>query len=151
MKHGAGNQGPVGEDPGDAVATTEKVKELEDANRKVLDENVKINSELHRMVAERLYDLKKVLRKPDVVGISTPDARNAKVEEFAQRSVDSLKDQIRDLLIEQETALSTGLNGQDVDNPAISQSDLTNEVMEDKKKTREGKQETLTRLFPKSK
>jgi outer membrane biosynthesis protein TonB len=151
VKHGAGNQGPVGEDPGDAVETTDRVKELEDANKKVLDENVKINSELHKMVAERLYDLKKVLRKPDVVGISTPDARNAKVEEYAQRSVDSLKDQIKDLLIEQETALATGLSGQDVENPAISQSDLTNEVMEDKKKAREGKQDTLTRLFPKSK
>jgi len=151
VKHGAGGQAPVGEDPGDAVIPEDKLKELEDANRKVLDENVKINSELHKMVAERLYDLKKTLRKPEVVGISTPDARNAKVEEFAQRSIDSLKDQIKDLLIEQETALATGLNGQDVENPAISPSDLTNEVMEDKKKTREGKQDTLTRLFPRSK
>ena len=150
-KHGAGNQGPIGEDPGDAVEPTEKEKELEDANKKVLDENVKINAELHKMVAERLYDLKRILRKPDVVGISTPDARNTKVEEFAQRSIDSLKDQIEDLLIEQETALAAGFGGQDVENPAISQSDVTNEVMEDKKKTREGKQDTLTRLFPKSK
>jgi len=150
-KHGAGNQGPIGEDPGDAVQSTEKEKELEDANKKVMDENVKINAELHKMVAERLYDLKRILRKPDVVGISTPDARNTKVEEFAQRSIDSLKDQIRDLLIEQETALAAGFGGQDIDNPAISQSDVTNEVLEDKKKTREGKQDTLTRLFPKSK
>jgi hypothetical protein len=85
------------------------------------------------------------------VSISTPDARDKKIEEYAQRSVSSLKDQIKDLQIEQETALATGLGGQDVENPAISQSDVTNEVLEDKKKTREGKQDTLTRLFPKSK
>jgi hypothetical protein len=151
VKHGAGNQSPVGEDPGDSVDLTLKVQELEDANKKVLDENVRINSELHKMVAERLYDLKKTLRKPDVVSVLTPDARNQKVEELAQRSIDSLKDQIKDLLIEQETALTTGFDGQDVENPAISQSDMTNEVMEDKKKLREGKHDTLTRLFPKSK
>jgi len=151
VKHGAGNLGPTGEDPGDSADLTQKVQELEDANKKVLDENVKINSELHKMVAERLYDLKKTLRKPDVVGVSTPDARDKKVEEFAQRSIDSLKDQIKDLLIEQETALTTGFDGKGVENPAISPSDVTNEVMEDKKKLREGKQDTLTRLFPKSK
>ena len=151
VKHGAGNQSPVGEDPGDSADPTLKVQELEDANKKVLDENVKINSELHKMVAERLYDLKKTLRKPDVVGVSTPDARDKKVEEFAQRSIDSLKDQIKDLLIEQENALITGFDGKTAENPAISQSDMTNEVLEDKKKVREGKQDTLTRLFPKAK
>jgi hypothetical protein len=151
VKHGAGNIGPTGEDPGDSVDLTQKVQELEDTNKKVLDENVKINSELHKMVAERLYDLKKVLRKPDVVSVSTPDARNKKVEEFATRSIDSLKDQIKDLLIEQETALAAGFDGRDVENPAISQSDLTNEVMADKKKALTGKQDTLTRLFPKAK
>ena len=151
VKHGAGNLSPTGEDPGDSADLTSKVQELEDSNKKVLDENVKINSELHRMVAERLYDLKKTLRKPDVVGVSTPDARDKKVEEFAQRSIDSLKDQIKDLLLEQENALTAGFAGQDVENPSISQSDMTNEVMEDKKKVREGKNDTLTRLFPKSK
>ena len=150
-KHGAGNQSPVGEDPGDSVEISEKEKELEDSSSKVLDENVKINAELHKMVAERLYDLKKTLRKPDVVGISTPDARDKKVEEFAQRSIDSLKDQIKDLLVEQDNALSAGFGGKDVEDPSISRSDLTNEVLEDKKKTKEGKQETLTRLFSKSK
>jgi hypothetical protein len=136
VKHGAGNQSPVGEDPGDS---------------KLLDENVKINAELHKVIAERLYDLKKILRKPDVVGITTPDARDKKVEEFSQRSIDSLKDQIKDLLIEQDNALAAGLYGKDIENPSISVSDITNEVMEDKKKATEGKRETLTRLFPKSK
>jgi hypothetical protein len=147
VKHGAGNLSPTGEDPGDSA----KVEELESHNKKMLDENVKINSELHKMVAERLYDLKKILRKPDVVGVSTPDARNKKVEEFAQRSIDSLKDQINDLLVEQENALSTGFDGKAAENPAIAQSDVTNEVIQDKLKKNDGKKETLTRLFPKSK
>ena len=147
VKHGAGNQAPTGEDPGDSA----KIQELEISNKKLLDENVRINAEIHKLVAEKLYDLKKTLRKPDVVSISTPDARDKKIEEYAQRSVSSLKDQIKDLQIEQETALAAGLGGQDVENPAISQSDVTNEVLEDKKKIKEGKQDTLTRLFPKSK
>jgi DNA mismatch repair ATPase MutL len=151
VKHGAGNQSPTGEDPGDALDLTKKVEELEKQNKDMLDENVKINAELHKMVAERLYDLKKNLRKPDVVSISTPDARTKKVEEFAQRSIDSLKDQINDLIVEQQTAPTTGSNGNGVESPAISASDMTNEVIEDKKKVKLGKQETLTRLFPKSK
>lgn len=150
-KHGAGNQSPTGEDPGDTLDLAKKVEELEKQNKNMLDENVKINAELHKMVAERLYDLKKNLRKPDVVSISTPDARDKKVEEFAQRSIDSLKDQINDLITEQASAPSTGSNGKGVESPAISASDTTNEVVEDKKKVKLGKQETLTRLFPKSK
>ena len=147
-KSGTGNQGPVGEDPGDS---SDELKTLKDENQRILDENVKINAELHKMVAERLYDLKKSLRKPDVVGITTPDARNAKIEELAQRSIDSLKDQISDLLVEQSSAHVTGTDGKGVENPSISRSDMTNEVLEDKKKIKEGKMETLTRLFPKAK
>ena len=152
VKHGEGNLAPVQEDPheSDSAEVANKVKELEDSNRKVLDENVKINSELHKMVAERLFDLKKSLRKPDVIAAASAEARDKKVEEFAQRSVDSIKDQIKDLLIEQDNALATGLYGELAVSPALSPVDMTNEVMVDKKKTREGKQDTLTRLFPKS-
>jgi hypothetical protein len=148
VKHGAGNQSPVGEEPGDASSD---VTTLQDENKRILDENVKINSELHKMVAERLYDLKKSLRKADVVGITTPEARNVKIEELAQRSIDSLKDQINDLIVEQTNAHVAGNDGKVIESPAISQSDMTNEVLEDKKKTREGKHDTLTRLFPKAK
>ena len=142
VKHGAGNLSPVGEDPGDS---------LKESNKKLLDENVRINTQLHKMYAEQLYDLKKELRKPDVVSVSTPDARKEKIEEYAGRSINSLKDQIEDLKLERENALATGFGGQDVASPALSQSDLTNEVLEDKKKVKEGKRDTLTRLFPKSK
>ena len=151
VKHGAGNLGPVQEEPASHgnSAELDKTKELEDANKKVLDENVKINAELHKMVAERLYDLKRTLGKPDI-GPLTQAERDKKVEEFAQRSIDSLKDQINDLLIEQENARTTGLSGDAARNPGISQPDMTDEIMEGKKNVREGKKETLTRLFPKS-
>lgn len=132
-------------------AGAEEIKALQDENKKILDENVRINAELHKMIAERLYDLKVSLRKPDVAGVTTPDARGTKIEEFSQRSVDSLKDQIKDLLIEQSNVRITGTDGKQVINPSISRSDVTNEVMEDKKKVKEGKHDTLTRLFPKSK
>ena len=155
VKHGAGNLSPVQEDPadphgGDSAELNTKVQELEDTNKKVLDENVKINAELHRMVAERLFDLKKILRKPDVVGVASKEARDKKVEEFAQRSIDSLQDQIKDLLVEQDNALITGLMGDTAKSPAISPVDMTNEIMEDKKKIKGTKHDTLTRLFPKS-
>jgi len=83
----------------------EEIDKLKLEKKKLLDDNVKINSELHKMVAERLYDLKKTLNKPDVMSIKTPDARSKKVEEFAQRSIDSLKDQIDDLLLEQKNTI----------------------------------------------
>ncbi len=127
----------------------EIVKKEEDRKR-LLDENIKLNTELHRVVAERMYDLKRTLRKPDVVNVKTPDEHNKKVEEFAQRSVDSLKDQISDLLLEQELFISTGLKGEIVENPGVSQIDKTNEVEPDKTKKPETKKDKLIRLFSKS-
>ena len=59
-------------------------------------------------------------------------------------------DQIKDLLVEQDNALITGLMGDTAKSPAISPVDMTNEIMEDKKKIKGNKHDTLTRLFPKS-
>jgi len=130
------------------ISKDELTKKEEDRKR-LLDENIKINSDLHKMVAERLYDLKRILRKPDVVDVKTPDEHNKKVEEFAQRSIDSLKDQISDLLLEQETLLSNNYFGK-VDNPGAVKTDKTNEVEDSKPNKKEGKKETLNRLFSKS-
>jgi len=130
-------------------AANEVVKKDEDRKR-VLDENIKLNSDLHKMVAERLYDLKKTLRKPDVADIKTPDERSKKVEELSQRSVDSLKDQIVDLLLEHETLLTTNYFGKKISNPGAAPSDETNEVDSEKAPKKEGKKETLNRLFSKS-
>jgi len=124
---------------------TDEVTKKEEDRKKLLSENSKINSDLHKMVAERLYDLKKTLRKPDVVAILTPDARDKKVEEFAQRSIDSLKDQIKDLLLEQETFL-TQFSGT-VSNPGLAQDDKTNTVDASKTPKKETKKDTLKRLF----
>ena len=128
----------------------EEIDKLKLEKKKLLDDNVKINSELHKMVAERLYDLKKTLNKPDVMSIKTPDARNKKVEEFAQRSVDSLKDQINDLLLEQKNAISSFEKS--ISNPGIAPADKTNEVEFSKKaiERKETKKDTLTRLFSKN-
>ena len=127
-----------------------EMKEKEEDRKRIMDENIKINSELHKVVAERLYDLKKTLKKPDVVSIKTPDARDKKVEEFAQRSIDSLKDQISDLLLEHEKAISTGYFGGDISNPGASQTDKTNEVDTSIVPKKENKKDTLKRLFSKS-
>ena len=129
----------------------DEISKLKDDKKRLLDDNVKINAELHKMVAERLYDLKKALNKPDVANIKTPDVRDKKVEELAQRSVNSLKDQISDLLIEQGTNTTRSFDG-DVSSPGIAPADKTNEVEFDAKakKRDESKKDTLNRLFSKS-
>jgi hypothetical protein len=129
------------------TSLNDEVKKKEEDRKRVLDENIKINSELHKMVAERLYDLKKQLQKPDVADIKTPDGRDKKVEEFAQRSVDSLKDQIADLILESNT---TSPDGKTVNNPGASNVDKTNEVEDNKEQKPESKKEKLNRLFSKS-
>lgn len=133
------------------TAVNDELSKKDEDRKRVLDENIKINTELHKMIAERLYDLKKTLRKPDVVDIKTPDDRNKKVEEFAQRSIDSLKDQVSDLLLEHEILLSTNYFGGDIENPGASRKDETNEIESNTKvKKPENKKETLNRLFAKS-
>ncbi len=133
-----------------ADALEAELKEKEEDRKRIMDENIKINSELHKVVAERLYDLKKILKKPDVIDIKTPDIRNKKVEELAQRSIDSLKDQISDLLLEYEKAISIGYFGGDISNPGASQTDKTNEVDDSKAPKKETKKDALKRLFSKS-
>ena len=129
----------------------DELKEKEEDRKRIMDENIKINSELHKMMAERLYDLKKVLSKPDVADVKTPDTRDKKVEEFAQRSIDSLKDQISDLLLEHEKLVATGVQRGDISNPGAAQIDKTNTVNDSEPKKKETKKDTLTRLFSKSK
>lgn len=123
--------------------------EKRDSERDTLvDENVTLNSELHKLNAERLFDLKRSLGKPDVSGIGTVEDRDKKIDEFSQRSIDSLKDQINDLLVEQDArpeALKTTVM---VENPGVEHED-SGEVNEDNtiKKDNETKGETLGRLF----
>ena len=113
----------------------------------ILDENVSLNSELHKLNAERLFDLKRELKKPDVAGIKTIEDRNKKVEEFAQRSIESLQDQIGDLIVERSaTPDSTRISG-DIQNPGVEHED-SGEVKIDKANSKkESKTETLDRLF----
>jgi hypothetical protein len=111
-----------------------------------LDENIRLSSELHRSFAERLYELKLILKKPDVSDIKTPDEREGKVKEFADRSVDSLKDQIQDLLIEKEQSDKSNVLPEGVDNPGAGQNDKTNTVKDDDQKA-ESKPEKIKKLF----
>jgi len=146
-----GDSAEVKDESEEIKALKDELKEKEDDRKRIMDENIKINSELHKMMAERLYDLKKVLVKPDVADIKTPDARDKKVGELAQRSVDSLKDQIVDLLLEHEQMITTGVKSRDISNPGAAQVDKTNEVKDNEPKEKETKKETLNRLFSKSK
>jgi len=118
-----------------------------DEERKtLLDENVSLNSELHKLNAERLFDLKSELKKPDVDTIKTIEDRDKKVEEFAQRSIESLKDQINDLIIERNAAPDAIKPTVEVENPGVEHED-SGEVKEESKSKKETKVETLDRLF----
>lgn len=129
----------------------DELEEKEKDRKRIMDENININLELHKMMAERLYDLKKVLSKPDVADVKTPDARDKKVEELAQRSVDSLKDQITDLMLEHEKLVTTGIVKEVISNPGAAQIDTTNEVKDNEEQKSESKKDVTKRLFSKSK
>jgi len=113
----------------------------------ILDENVSLNSELHKLNAERLFDLKCELKKPDVAGVKTIEDRSKKVEEFAQRSIESLSDQIGDLIIERSATPGSTTTHGEIENPGVEHKD-SGEKLEDKAGSKkETKTETLGRLF----
>jgi len=124
----------------------DELEKREEDGKKLLDENVDLNAQLHKLNAERLYDLKNSLDKPDVADIKTTEDRTKKVDELAQRSIDSLKDQINDLLIERASTPGAPRVTKKVDNPGIEHEDTgeVEEKIEDKKET---KKDTLDRLF----
>lgn len=113
----------------------------------LVDENVGLNSELHKLNAERLFDLKRSLGKPDVAGIETVEDRDKKVDEFSQRSIDSLRDQINDLLIEQDAQPETIKPTVVVENPGVEHEDSGEKKEKTTKKDDETKGETLDRMF----
>ena len=132
---------------------TEERDQLKDSQDKgdeerktLLDENVSLNSELHKLNAERLFDLKSELKKPDVADVKTMEDRGKKVEEFAQRSIESLQDQISDMIIERNAAPDAIRPTVEVENPGVEHEDSGAPKEEDKSK-KESKIETLDRLF----
>jgi len=124
----------------------EELGKRDEERTTLLDENVSLNSELHKLNAERLFDLKSELKKPDVAGIKTIEDRDKKVDEFAQRSIESLKDQIGDLIVEKNATPGAIKASVQVSNPGVEHEDSG--VKTDKIKTKkETKIETLDRLF----
>jgi len=113
----------------------------------IMDENVNLNADLHKLNAERLFDLKRTLGKPDVTGIKTVEDRDKKVDEFSQRSVDSLNDQINDFLIEQDAQPDVIKHTVKVENPGVEHEDSGEKEEKTIKKDKETKGETLGRLF----
>jgi predicted nuclease with TOPRIM domain len=124
----------------------DELSRIEEERKTILDENVSLNSELHKLNAERLFDLKSELKKPDVAGIKTIEDRGKKVDEFAQRSIDSIKDQINDLLIEKNSDPNALKSLAQVNNPGIVHED-SGETSKKGKKKSESKGDTLKRLF----
>ena len=127
----------------------EELEKREEERDTLVDENVNLNSTLHKLNAERLFDLKRILGKPDVDGIDTAEDRDKKVDEFSQRSIDSLKDQINDLLLEREAQPGAIKPTVRVENPGVEHEDSGEKEKEDNtiKKDNESKVETLDRLF----
>ncbi len=124
----------------------DELSKRDDERKTILDENVALNSELHKLNAERLFDLKAELKKPDVAGVKTIEDRDKKVDEFAQRSIDSLKDQISDLVIEKSASPEAIKPAKEVENPGLEHED-SGTPKEKSKSKKESKVETLDRLF----
>jgi hypothetical protein len=127
----------------------DELEKSEGERKTLLDENVELNASIHKIQAERLFDLKKTLGKPDVAEVKTIEDRDKKVDEFAQRSVDSLKDQINDLLIEQAASPGAPKPAQKVENPGVEHEDSGAPKEDKTNNKKEGKSETLDRLFGK--
>jgi len=127
---------------------TEELDKRDKERDTLVDENVNLNSSLHKLNAERLFDLKRNLGKPDVDSIETVEDRDKKVDEFSQRSIDSLKDQINDLLLEQGAQPDAIKPTARVENPGVEHEDSGEREDETTiKKNNETKGETLDRLF----
>jgi len=124
----------------------DELDKRDEERKTILDENVSLNSELHKLNAERLFDLKSELKKPDVDTIKTIEDREKKVEEFAQRSLESLKDQIGDLIIEKSASPEAIKPKVEVENPGVEHEDSGEKKVASKSK-KESKIETLDRLF----
>lgn len=122
---------------------------IESERKTILDENVSLNSELHKLNAERLFDLKSELKKPDVSEIKTLEDRAKKVDEFAQRSLDSLKDQISDLIVEKNASPAALKSSVQVNNPGVVHEDSGEPKKHGKSEKDDSKKATLNRLFQK--
>ena len=128
----------------------DEINKRDEERKTLLDENVRLNADLHKLYAERLYDLKIYLGKPDVTEFKTPEDRDKKVEEFAGRSIESLRDQIGDLLLEQGDQKLAPTTSAEVESPGVSHQDNTNDPnKKDKKEKKETKKDTLDRMFGK--
>lgn len=145
------DQSPVEALKAEVAQLKDEISQKAEDSKTLLDENVKVKADLQKMVAERLFDLKHELGKPDVAGINTPDARSKKVDEFVQRSYDSLNDQVADLLLEKSGAqASVKSSVGDVSNPGAARSDKTNLVDNAPQQRPESKIDRLKRLFSKT-
>ena len=128
----------------------DELNKKDEERKALLDENVKLNADLHKLYAERLFDIKMYLGKPDVAEIKTPEDRTKKVEEFAARSVESLCDQIGDLLLERGTSEDPPAKKEEVESPAAAPPDDTNDPSKkEDKKDKETKKDALDRMFGK--
>lgn len=78
----------------------------------VQHEQSQLVSQMKRLVAERVVEMKRALHKPDVLAVSVEEAINAYAE---KRSLDSLKDSLEDLKVESQMALRSHLS---IENPA---------------------------------
>jgi len=93
-----------------------------------LQENATLQSKIHRMLAEKVVDLKRSLGKPDVVGIDREEAVDAHVG----RSKESLENTLNDLMVEMKQWRPEPGS---VKNPGISVISDTVEGNQDKKLT----------------
>ncbi|WP_067924135.1 hypothetical protein [Alicyclobacillus shizuokensis] len=76
-----------------------KVAEMEAEHNQLVQENADLHAELHKMLAEKVLDLKIALRKPDVVSLDREEALKMHVE----RTKESLENTLQDLLAEMKS------------------------------------------------
>lgn len=73
------------------------MKALKDNVTKLETDNTNLKTELHKGLVEKVFDLRKNLKKPDVMSLKDDKETDTYKVELAKRSDESLKDSIQDL------------------------------------------------------
>lgn len=116
----------------------ESLKDEKEARDQAVQENANLASQMHQAVAERVVDLRLSLGK------ESKEDREDAIKRYIERSTESLKDSLSDLLTEAEKAPAGTRQVEQVDNPASNNDGKDNP----KDKTTEySNEEVLTHLF----
>lgn len=101
------------------TAAIAKVEDMQAQNSRLIDELTDVRGELHRHLAQQVFDMRLLLKKPDVVALSTEDTKQEFIAKLKLRKTESLRDSLIDLSAEID-ASQTAKPGQKTPDPTAA-------------------------------